>query len=81
MTRDWNDNIPETAPPVVPASLRSGVFITLKGHTESLTYEEAEDLHRALGQDLARKMRQRGSSPSPSGPDLGGTPVLMQAAA
>jgi len=67
------------APPIVPTPFRTPVYVELPdGHRCQMTYAQAEALHEKLCQDLARKMRKRGSSTPPS-PDIGGTPMAIAA--
>ncbi|CAB4199816.1 hypothetical protein UFOVP1339_12 [uncultured Caudovirales phage] len=75
--------LPVNAPPMRPPSQRGDMFVTLPGSdpvTRLLTYEQAEALHLELGQQITRRMRVRGSATPPDG-DIGGTPMLMSAAA
>jgi len=68
-----------TAPPRLPPADRGPVLVGIPGvGSKSMPYEEAEKMHRELGQALARGLRVRGSSNPPT-PDIGGTPVAVAA--
>lgn len=80
--KDGNLVLLREAPPLIknPAERMPLLITTPDGATHRLEWEEAANLHRYLGQELARGMRRRGSS-TPPDPDIGGTPAAMRAAA
>lgn len=48
------------APPVLDPQYRRTILMTLPGgKTVTMPYAEAEEFHKALGQELARGMRAR----------------------
>jgi hypothetical protein len=76
----------ETAPLRLPPQLLEDrpMLFTIPGQPNVFTakYGEMVEFHRALGQELARMMRDRGSSRAlPEDPDDGGTPAAIQEAA
>lgn len=81
--KDGNLVLLREAPPLIqPPSARLPLLITTPdGITHQLEWEEAAELHRYLGQELARGMRRRGSSAPPIDPSPGGTPAAMRMAA
>jgi hypothetical protein len=68
--------------PLIPPPFRGPVLVDLPdGTVKQMSWKDAAKFHEALGQVLARGMRDRGSSPPSSGGDIGGTPVAMRMAA
>jgi YD repeat-containing protein len=85
LTEDKNGNLVllREAPPLIqPPSARGPLLITTPdGATHRLEWEDAAELHRRLGQQLAFGMRRRESSAPPIDPSPGGTPAAIRMAA
>lgn len=68
----------------VPEADRKGFSFPLPGFKDSAckaSWAEWAQYHKALGQELAKRMREYGGPAEQDEPPPGGTPVLMRMAA
>lgn len=65
----------------VPEDERKAFGFEFLGVHATLSWEKWAEVHKALGQELAKRMREYGGPAEQDEPPPGGTPVLMRMAA